>query len=159
MDFYNRVREQQDFTDSVYNYTQYDPSDFARMGFAGARDVSDRAGVDVVQDFLTENEVPISKEINGQTFYLNTGIGTPESYGARGDGRYVNLGGVGTYSTVFVEDPSGIERALTNPLVSTLLTAALPPVVRNAITVATADDPVRAAVGMLGGQYVNDALG
>ena len=159
LDFYNRVREQQDFTDSVYNYTQYDPSDFARMGFAGARDVSDRAGVDVVQDFLTENEVPLSKEIDGQTFYLNTGIGTPESYGARGDGRYVNLGGVGTYSTVFVEDPSGIERALTNPLVSTLLTAALPPVVRNAITVATADDPLRAAVGMLGGQYVNDALG
>lgn len=158
LDFYNRVREQQEFTDSVYNYTQYDPSDFARMGFAGARDVSDRAGVDVVQDFLTENEVPISKEIDGQTFYLNTGIGTPESYGARGDGEYVNLGDVGTYSTVFVEDPSGIERALTNPLVSTLLTAALPPVVRNALTVATADDPVRAAVGMLGGQYVNDAL-
>ncbi|MHA2201904.1 MAG: hypothetical protein ACXABN_18725, partial [Candidatus Thorarchaeota archaeon] len=69
-----------------------------------------------------------------------------------------NLGGVGTYSTVFVEDPSGIERALTNPLVSTLLTAALPPVVRNALTVATADDPLRAAVGMLGGQYINDAL-
>ncbi len=158
LDFYNRVREQQEFTDSVYNYNQYDPSDFARMGFAGARAVSDRAGVDVVQDFLTENEVPLSKEINGQTFYLNTGIGTPESYGARGDGEYVNLGGVGTYSTVFVEDPSGIERALTNPLVSTLLTAALPPVVRNALTVATADDPVRAAVGMLGGQYINDAL-
>ena len=159
LDFYNRVREQQEFTDSVYNYNQYDPSDFARMGFAGARAVSDRAGVDVVQDFLTENEVPLSKEINGQTFYLNTGIGTPESYGARGDGEYVNLGEVGTYSTVFVEDPSGIERALTNPLVSTLLTAALPPVVRNALTVATADDPVRAAVGMLGGQYINDALG
>jgi len=158
MDFYNRVLSQQEATNRVYNYNQYDPSDFARMGFSGGRDVANRAGVAVVKDFLTENEVPISKEIDGQTFYLNTGIGTPESYGARGDGEYVNLGGVGTYSTVFVEDPSGIERALTNPLVSTLLTAALPPVVRNALTVATADDPLRAAVGMLGGQYINDAL-
>ena len=158
LDFYNRVQAQQAATDSVYNYNQYDPSDFARMGFSGATAVSDRAGVDVVQDFLTENEVPLSKEINGQTFYLNTGIGTPESYGARGDGEYVNLGGVGTYSTVFVENPSGVEMVLTNPVVNALLMATLPPVVRNTITLATADDPVRAAVAMLGGQYINDAL-
>jgi hypothetical protein len=127
IDFYNRVQEQQEATSSVYNYNNYDPSDFARMGFAGPRAVSDRAGVDVVQDFLTENEIPLTQEIDGKTYYLTTGIGTPESYGARGDGRYVAQGPVGTYSTVFVEDPSNFEMVMSNPLVSTIVSALVTP--------------------------------
>ena len=117
IDFYNRVQGQQEATSSVYNYNNYDPGDFARMGFAGPRAVSDRAGVDVVQDFLTENEIPLTQEIDGKTYYLTTGIGTPESYGARGDGRYVAQGPVGTYSTVFVEDPNVVESTLSSPII------------------------------------------
>ena len=117
IDFYNRVQGQQEATSRVYNYNNYDPSDFARMGFAGPRAVSDRAGVDVVQDFLTENEIPLTQEIDGKTYYLTTGIGTPESYGARGDGRYVAQGPVGTYSTVFVEDPNVVESTLSSPII------------------------------------------
>ena len=37
IDFYNRVQGQQEATSSVYNYNNYDPSDFARMGFAGPK--------------------------------------------------------------------------------------------------------------------------
>ena len=69
IDFYNRVQAQQEATNRVYNYNNYDPSDFARMGFAGPRSVSNRAGVDVVQDFLTENEIPLTQEIDGKTYY------------------------------------------------------------------------------------------
>lgn len=157
MDFYNRVLAQQEATNRVYNYNQYDPGDFARMGFAGARAVADRAGVDVVQDFLTENEVPLSKEINGQTFYLNTGIGTPESYGARGDGRYVNLGEVGTYSTVFVEDPNVVQSTLSDPIIG--LAASFVPFGNLALTGAqlAADvdvNPLQAASGLLQGLQV-----
>jgi soluble P-type ATPase len=117
LEFYNRVQAQQNATGSVYNYNNYDPSDFARMGFAGPRAVQQRAGTEVVQDFLTENEIPLTQERDGVTYYLTTGIGTPESYGARGDGQYIAQGPVGTYSTVFVEDPNVVEEMLSDPII------------------------------------------
>lgn len=117
LEFYNRVLAQQNATGSVYNYNNYDPGDFARMGFAGPEAVQQRAGTEVVQDFLTENEIPLTQEIDGVTYYLTTGIGTPESYGARGDGQYIAQGPVGTYSTVFVEDPNVVEETLSDPII------------------------------------------
>ena len=154
LDFYNRVQAQQTATNRVYNYNNYDPSDFARMGFSGPKSVSNRAGTEVVQDFLTENEIPLSKQIKGQTVYLTTGIGTPESYGARGDGEYIVQGPVGTYSTVFIEDPSGAERLLTNPLVNVIANTV--PLGNLVITGAKAAtdvdiDPLQAAGGLLQG--------
>lgn len=154
MDFYNRVLAQQEATNRVYNYNQYDPGDFARMGFAGPRSVSNRAGVDVVQDFLTENEIPLTQEIDGKTYYLTTGIGTPESYGARGDGQYIAQGPVGTYSTVFVEDPNVVQSTLSDPIIG--LAASFVPFGNLALTGAqlAADvdvNPLQAASGFMQG--------
>ena len=154
IDFYNRVQAQQEATNRVYNYNNYDPSDFARMGFAGPRSVSNRAGVDVVQDFLTENEIPLTQEIDGKTYYLTTGIGTPESYGARGDGQYIAQGPVGTYSTVFVEDPNVIQSTLSDPIIG--LAASFVPFGNLALTGAqlAADvdvNPLQAASGFMQG--------
>ena len=124
------------------------------MGFAGPRAVSDRAGVDVVQDFLTENEIPLTQEIDGKTYYLTTGIGTPESYGARGDGQYIAQGPVGTYSTVFVEDPNVIQSTLSDPIIG--LAASFVPFGNLALTGAqlAADvdvNPLQAASGFMQG--------
>lgn len=154
IDFYNRVQAQQEATNRVYNYNNYDPGDFARMGFAGPSSVSNRAGVDVVQDFLTENEIPLTQEIDGRTYYLNTGIGTPESYGARGDGQYIAQGPVGTYSTVFVEDPNVIQSTLSDPIIG--LAASFVPFGNLALTGAqlAADvdvNPLQAASGFMQG--------
>ena len=63
--------------DEQYNLRNYDPMEFVRAGFTSTPgSVSKAASVDSAVDYLTKNKVPMSKEIDGETRYLTTGLGS-----------------------------------------------------------------------------------
>ena len=69
------VQQQQEQTASVYNYNNYDPGDFARAGFSGPSSVAGQAASDRIAEYLRENDIPPSIEVDGQTLYFTTGVG------------------------------------------------------------------------------------
>ena len=101
------LEERRETTDKKYNRLNYDPMDFVRSGFTPTPgSVSKGAALDSTIDYITKNKIPLSKEVNGQTRYLTTGLGS-DVYRADKDfdykaGSYEELGPVGTYSTVHV---------------------------------------------------------
>jgi len=101
------LEENRATTDKKYNRLNYDPSEFVRAGFTPTPgSVSKGAALDSTIDYITKNKIPLSKEVDGQTRYLTTGLGA-DVYRADKDfdykaGSYEELGPVGTYSTVHV---------------------------------------------------------
>ena len=100
------VQQQQAQTASVYNYNNYDPGDFARAGFSGPSSVGGQAAADRIAEYLRENDIPPSIEVNGQTLYFTTGVGENALAQTLGDdysasGSYDVYGPAGTYSTVY----------------------------------------------------------
>lgn len=118
--FFSGVQSQMDETNKKYSLTNYDPSEFVRAGFTAGKDVVGKAaGTDVVVDYITKNDIPVSKEINGQEVYLTTGLGEDvlsKTMGKeyKGEGSYEAKGPVGTYSTVYVPP----ESVLNDPVLS-----------------------------------------
>jgi hypothetical protein len=118
--FFSDVQTQMEETNKEYSLTNYDPSEFVRAGFSAGKDVVGKAaGTDVVVDYITKNDIPVSKEINGQEVYLTTGLGEDvlsktvgDEY--KGEGSYEAQGPVGTYSTVYVPP----ESVLNDPVLS-----------------------------------------
>ena len=106
-------------TDKEFSRLNYDPSDFVRAGFTSTPgSVSKGAALDSTIDYLTKNNIPISKEVDGQTRYLTTGLGddvyrADENFDYKA-GSYEAQGPIGTYSTVHVEP----ESVLNSPLLS-----------------------------------------
>ena len=159
MSLYNRVQGQMAQTDRVYNYNNYDPGDFARMGYSGPRSVSQEAGSDALSQYLMENNIPPSITVDGQTLYFTSGLGEDVLNQILGDdyrasGSYEALGPVGTYSTVYQPRESALESFLTNPIVG--LAASFVPFGTLALTGAqlAADvdvNPLQAASGLLQG--------
>ena len=84
------------------------------------------AALDSTIDYITKNKIPLSKEVDGQTRYLTTGLGS-DVYRADKDfdykaGSYEELGPVGTYSTVHVPPVSPLnDKFLNNPVVGMFL--------------------------------------
>jgi len=112
------VQQQQAQTASVYNYNNYDPGDFARAGFSGPSSVGGQAAADRIAEYLRENDIPPSIEVDGQTLYFTTGVGENALAQTLGDdysasGSYDVYGTAGTYSTVYTP-PEGVFAGL-NP--------------------------------------------
>jgi phage-related protein len=122
------LEQQREVTDTEFNRLNYDPSEFVRAGFSPTPgSVSKDAALDSTIDYITKNKIPLSKEVDGQTRYLTTGLGA-DVFRADEDfdykaGEYKALGPVGTYSTVHVEPVS----VLNDPVLS-VVGAFLPPV-------------------------------
>ena len=100
------IEEQRVATDEEFNLRNYDPSEFTMAGVSPKGGVSKGAALDSTIDYITKNNIPLSKEVDGQTRYLTTGLGA-DVYRADKDfdykaGSYEELGPVGTYSTVHV---------------------------------------------------------
>ena len=105
------VQQQQAQTASVYNYNNYDPGDFARAGFSGPSSVGGQAASNRIAEYLRENDIPPSIEVNGQTLYFTTGVGENALAQTLGDdysasGSYDVYGPAGTYSTVYTPSES-----------------------------------------------------
>lgn len=106
--------------DAKYNLGQYDPSQFAMAGVSPKGGVSGRASTDAAIEYLTKNDVPMSIEVDGQTRYLTTGLGSDVLYGTLGEealnatngndgGSFKDYGEVGTYSTIHVAPESPLD--------------------------------------------------
>ena len=103
-------------TDAEFNTKNFDPSEFTMAGVSPVSGVSGRAAKESAVDYLTKNNIPMSKEVNGQTRYLTTGLGSDilfdtvgEEGGLKTAGSYVDQGPIGTYSTVHVEPESALD--------------------------------------------------
>ena len=113
------LQEQRVATDKEFNRLNYDPSEFVRAGFSPSPgSVSKGAALDSAIDYITKNKIPLSKEVDGQTRYLTTGLGA-DVYRADEDfdykaGSYEAQGPVGTYSTVHVEPDNVFDSPLLN---------------------------------------------
>ena len=105
--FVEEVQGQMAQTASVYNYNNYDPGDFARAGQSGPSGAGQRAGSNRATEYILENKIPPSIEVDGQTLYFTSGFGEDALGRALGDdykskGSYESHGPAGTYSTVYV---------------------------------------------------------
>ena len=125
--YLDSLEQQREVTDKEFNRLNYDPSEFVRAGFSPTPgSVSKGAALDSTIDYITKNKIPLSKEVDGQTRYLTTGLGADvfradENFDYKA-GEYKALGPVGTYSTIHV-DP---ESPLNNPILN-VLGAVVPP--------------------------------
>jgi len=119
--FFSEITEQQDQTSSLYNYTNFDPGDFARAGFSGPSAVGELAASDKIVDYIQKNNIPLTKTIDGKKYYLTTGnlssykelFGRDQFVG----GDLISSGPVGTYSTVFQKDENLITSLLSDPII------------------------------------------
>ena len=97
-------------TDEEFSTLNYDPSEFTMSGVSPKGGVSKRAATNSAIDYITKNNIPLSIEVDGQTRYLTTGLGS-DVYRADDNfeyeaGSYQDFGPVGTYSTLHVESES-----------------------------------------------------
>ena len=131
--FLSGLKEKSVTTDAKFNTKNYDPSEFTMAGVSPVGGVSKRASQKSTIDYLTKNNIPMSKVVDGQTRYLTTGLGSDVLYDILGEetlnktngdkgGSYQDTGPVGTYSTIHV-DP---ESPLNNPILN-VLGAVIPP--------------------------------
>ena len=113
------LQEQRVATDKEFSRLNYDPMEFVRAGFTSTPEsVSKGAALDSAIDYITKNNIPLSKEVDGQTRYLTTGLGADvyradENFDYKA-GSYEAQGPVGTYSTVHVEPESVLNSPLLN---------------------------------------------
>ena len=132
--FLSDLKEKSVTTDAKFNTKNYDPSEFTMAGVSPVGGVSGRAAEESAVDYLTKNNIPMSKVVDGQTRYLTTGLGSNVLYDILGEetlnktsgdegGSYQELGPVGTYSTVHVPPVS----PLNDPILQ-VVGAFLPPV-------------------------------
>ena len=120
-DFMSGVDSQVAQTKSKYNYNQFDPSDFVRAGFSGPSSVGNQAASDKVTDYITKNNIPLSKVIDGKRQYLTTGSADSYAKLFGGDqfvgGDLVATGPVGSYSTTFRKDDNLVTKVLNDPII------------------------------------------
>jgi len=108
--FLGSISEKRKVTDEEFNTRNYDPSEFTMSGVSPKGGVSKRAATNSAIDYITKNNIPLSIEVDGQTRYLTTGLGS-DVYRADDNfeyeaGSYQDFGPVGTYSTLHVEPES-----------------------------------------------------
>ena len=108
--FLGSISDKRKATDEEFNTRNYDPSEFTMSGVSPKGGVSKRAATNSAIDYITKNNIPLSIEVDGQTRYLTTGLGS-DVYRADDNfeyeaGSYQDFGPVGTYSTLHVEPES-----------------------------------------------------
>jgi hypothetical protein len=156
--FMSEVDSQVAQTKSKYNYNQFDPGDFARAGFSGPSSVGNQAASDKVTDYITKNNIPLSKVIDGKRQYLTTGSADSYAKLFGGDqfvgGDLVATGPVGSYSTTFRKDDNLVTQVLNDPIIG--VAASFIPGGTLAITGAKAAagielSPIEIATGLMAG--------
>ena len=128
--YFGGLAERRVGTDEKFNTKNFDPSEFTMAGVSPVGGVSGRAAKESAVDYLTKNNVPVSKEVDGETRYLTTGLGDDVLYATvekgtlpKGGGSFEARGPVGTYSTIHVKPESPLD----DPVLS-VLGAFLPPI-------------------------------
>ncbi len=120
--YFTNIQGQRESAAKVVNYNQFDPSDFAREGTGGSpQAVIGVASGKSLSDYITKNDIPLTKEVDGKTMYLTTGDDNasfklmPDKFKG---GELVAQGPVGTYSSVFVKDDNLVESFLKEPIIN-----------------------------------------
>ena len=120
--YFTNIQGQRESAAKVVNYNQFDPSDFAREGTGGSpQAVIGVASGESLSNYITKNDIPLTKEVDGKTMYLTTGDDNasfklmPDKYKG---GELVAQGPVGTYSSVFVKDDNLVESFLKEPIIN-----------------------------------------
>ena len=108
-------------TDEKFNLKNYDPSEFKMAGVSPVGGVSGQAAEKAMVEYLVKNDVPLSKEVDGKTVYLTTGLGSNVLFDIlgqdnlpKGGGEYVDYGQVGQYSTVHEKPKSVLDNPILN---------------------------------------------
>ena len=108
-DYFSNIQGQRESASQVVNYNQFDPGDFGREGISGPSAYIGKASGESLADYISKNEIPLTKEVDGKTMYLTTGDQNasfrlmPDQFSG---GDLIAQGPVGTYSSVFVKDDS-----------------------------------------------------
>lgn len=115
---FNTLKEQEEQVNKVYSYNQFDPGDFGRSSVS-LREGSRAAGTGLAE-YVKQNEIPLSKVIDGERKYLTTGNPQadqelwPDSFIG---GDLVATGPAGTYSTTFQKDKNLLAQVASDPII------------------------------------------
>ena len=119
-DYFSNIQGQRESASQVVNYNQFDPGDFGREGISGPSAYIGKASGESLADYISKNEIPLTKEVDGKTMYLTTGDQNasfrlmPDQFSG---GDLIAQGPVGTYSSVFVKDDSLAASVLKDPII------------------------------------------
>ena len=130
----NYSKEYQEVKDAVarntviYNMRNaYRNPERAASGVQAFNPQAGGAAQERLTNFLEQNNIPLSKEIDGKTYYLTLGTGMQgagtnvlkeETGKKHKDGQWVVGGAPGTYSTQYIPPMSNMEKALSNPILN-----------------------------------------
>tara|TARA_B110000977_G_scaffold31523_1_gene41770 strand:+ start:336 stop:2144 length:1809 start_codon:yes stop_codon:yes gene_type:complete len=115
---FNTLKGQEEQVNKVYNYNNFDPGDFGRSSVT-LREGNRAAGTGLAE-YVQQNDIPLSKVIDGERKYLTTGNRQanlelwPNAFQG---GDLVATGPVGTYSTTFQKDDNLFTQVLNDPII------------------------------------------
>ena len=152
---FNTLKAQEEQVNKVYNYNNFDPGDFGRTSVS-LREGSRAAGTGLAE-YVQQNEIPLSKVIDGERKYLTTGNAQANQElwpNAFQGGDLVATGPAGTYSTTFRKDDNLVTQVLNDPIIG--VAASFIPGGTLAITGAKAAagielSPIEIATGLMAG--------
>lgn len=115
---FNTLKGQEEQVNKIYNYNNFDPSDFGRTSVS-LREGSRAAGTGLAE-YVQQNEIPLSKVIDGERKYLTTGNAQANQElwpNAFQGGDLVATGPAGTYSTTFQKDKNLLAQVASDPII------------------------------------------
>jgi len=115
---FNTLKAQEEQVNKVYNYNNFDPGDFGRTSVS-LREGSRAAGTGLAE-YVQQNEIPLSKVIDGERKYLTTGNAQANQElwpNAFQGGDLVATGPAGTYSTTFQKDKNLLAQVASDPII------------------------------------------
>ena len=114
---FNTLKGQEEQVNKVYNYNNFDPGDFGRSSVT-LREGNRAAGTGLAE-YVQQNDIPLSKVIDGERKYLTTGNRQanlelwPNAFQG---GDLVATGPAGTYSTTFQKDKNLLAQVASDPI-------------------------------------------
>ena len=152
---FNTLKAQEEQVNKVYNYNNFDPSDFGRTSVS-LREGNRAAGTGLAE-YVQQNKIPLYKVIDGERKYLTTGNAQANQElwpNAFQGGDLVATGPAGTYSTTFRKDDNLVTQVLNDPIIG--VAASFIPGGTLAITGAKAAagielSPIEIATGLMAG--------
>ncbi len=114
---FNTLKGQEERVNKVYNYNNFDPGDFGRSSVS-LREGNRAAGAGLAE-YVQQNDIPLSKVIDGERKYLTTGNAQANQElwpNAFQGGDLVATGPVGTYSTTFQKDKNLLAQVASDPI-------------------------------------------
>ena len=114
---FNTLKGQEEQVNKVYNYNNFDPGDFGRTSVS-LREGNRAAGTGLAE-YVQQNDIPLSKVIDGERKYLTTGNAQANQElwpNAFQGGDLVATGPAGTYSTTFQKDKNLLAQVASDPI-------------------------------------------